>query len=166
VALAEQRLNSNHGRLIHAARNVPPELRETALPDSTWTARDLLAHVLAWQEEALGRLDGAAVRCLTGAEIDEWNALAHDRLRRLGWDEILARIEKAHERLRERLTEEPPNWFGACTFRHYTEHTRALLAVGQGGAGSPFQNPHALALAHDVERRSDHATQTAGVNPA
>lgn len=135
MTLAEQRLNSNHGRLIRAANNLPPRLREVRLPDSDWTARDLLAHVLAWQEEALHRFTATDVRCLSAAEIDEWNELAYYRMRSLGWDEVVERIHKAHERLKLCLTEEPPNWFGACTFRHYTEHTRPLLALIEPSQG-------------------------------
>jgi uncharacterized damage-inducible protein DinB len=137
VTLAEQRLNSNHGRLMHAANNLPPHLRETCVPDSSWTARDVIAHVLAWQEEALRRFDEAHVRCLTRQQIDEWNATTHEQMRDLAWDDILARIEAAHVRLKAHLAEEPPSWFAACTYRHYTEHTRSLLALAASAAAPP-----------------------------
>ena len=134
MTLAEQRLNSNHGRLVHAARNLPTHLREARLPDSTWTARDLLAHVLAWQEEALRRFGERQVRCLSRQEIDDWNLVARERMRHLAWDEILVRIEAAHLELRANLSEEPPSWFAACTYRHYTELTRSLLALASAGS--------------------------------
>jgi uncharacterized damage-inducible protein DinB len=129
VTLGEQRLNSNHGRLVHAANNLPPSLREARVPDGSWTARDVLAHVLAWQEEALRRFGERQVRCLTRQEIDEWNAVAREHMRDLAWEDIIERIEAAHLELRGRLSEEPPSWFAACTYRHYTEHTRGLLAL-------------------------------------
>ena len=129
MTLAEQRLNSNHGRLVHAADNLPAQLREACPPDASWTARELLAHVLAWQEEALRRFGERQVRCLSRQEIDEWNAVAREHMRDLPWDEIVARIRAAHVALKAHLTEEPPSWFAACTYRHYTEHTRSLLAL-------------------------------------
>ena len=129
MTLGEQRLNSNHGRLVHAANNLPQSLREARVPDGSWTAREVLAHVLAWQEEALRRFGESQVRCLTRQEIDEWNTVAREHMRELGWDEILERIDAAHLGLRARLSEEPPSWFAACTYRHYTEHTRGLLAL-------------------------------------
>jgi uncharacterized damage-inducible protein DinB len=129
VTLGEQRLNSNHGRLVHAANNLPSSLREARVPDGSWTAREVLAHVLAWQEEALRRFGERHVRCLTRQEIDDWNVAARERMRELAWDEVLARIDAAHLQLRAKLTEEPPDWFAACTYRHYTEHTRGLLAL-------------------------------------
>jgi hypothetical protein len=33
--------------------------------------------------------------------------------------------------LAEHLREDVPNWLDACTYRHYTEHTRSLLAAAQ-----------------------------------
>jgi uncharacterized damage-inducible protein DinB len=131
VILAEQRLNSNHGRLVRAARRVPPHLRNVSIEGWGWTARDVLAHVLAWQEEALRRFADPQARCLPREEIDAWNAVARQRMRDLGWDEIMSRIEAAHQALKPHLTEEPPSWFAACTYRHYTEHTRTLLSLSQ-----------------------------------
>jgi uncharacterized damage-inducible protein DinB len=140
MTLAEQRLNSNHGRLVHAARDLPAHLRERAVPGSAWTARDVLAHVLAWQEEALRRLADGQARSLPRDQLDEWNARARERMRDLRWDEILQRIQAAHGELRAQLAEEPPSWFGACTYRHYTEHTRELLALaGEAAAGRGAQ---------------------------
>ena len=55
-------------------------------------------------------------------------------MRHLAWDEILVRIEAAHLELRANLSEEPPSWFAACTYRHYTEHTRSLLTLASAGS--------------------------------
>jgi hypothetical protein len=131
MTLAEQRLNSNHGRLVRAARSVPPPLRHVPIEGWGWTPRDVLAHVLAWQEEALRRLRERDGRCLAREQVDAWNAAAHGRMWHLRWDELMDRIEAAHHALKPYLHEEPPSWFAACTYRHYTEHTRTLLAVAQ-----------------------------------
>ncbi|HSR24943.1 MAG TPA: DinB family protein [Candidatus Eisenbacteria bacterium] len=124
---AEQRLNSNHGRLMRAAGAVPERLRTVPMPGWGWTPRDLLAHVLAWQEEALSHLRDADAPWPARAEVDAWNAAAHQRLRELGWDEVVSRLEANHRDLRAQLHVDPPRWFGPCTYWHYTEHTRALL---------------------------------------
>jgi DinB superfamily len=125
---AEQRLNSNHGRLVRAARAVPERLRAVPIPGGSWAPRDVLAHVLAWQEEALRHLDDPQAPWPARSEIDAWNAAAVRALRHLGWDELLARLDANHAELRARLDVDPPRWFGSCTYWHYTEHTRALLA--------------------------------------
>lgn len=125
---AEQRLNSNHGRLMHAVRAVPVWLRDVPIPAWGWTPRDVLAHVLAWQEEALhrARQAGAAAGGLT--DLDAWNAAAHLRLGSLSWDEVLTGLEANHRRLHPLVSDDPPRWLGRCTYWHYTEHTRGLLA--------------------------------------
>lgn len=131
MTLAEQRLNSNHGRLMRAARAVAPRLRYVPIEGWGWTPRDVLAHVLAWQEEALRRFQESHFRCLLRDEVDLWNAAAHDRMQGLLWNDVLTRIETAHTALKPYLTEDPPSWLAACTYRHYTEHTRALLPLAQ-----------------------------------
>jgi hypothetical protein len=128
VTRAEQRLNSNHGRLVRAAHAVPERLRHVPIPGWDWTPRDMLAHVLAWQQEALRHLRDPAEPWPDSGEVDAWNAASHRSLRDLGWDEVLARLEANHRELRSLLTHDPPRWFGSCTYWHYTEHTRALLA--------------------------------------
>jgi len=125
---AKQRLNSNHGRLVHAARAVPERLRDVPVPGWGWTPRDMLAHVLAWQEQALAHLREPDAPWPARPQLDEWNAAALRALRHLAWDEIVARLEANHAALGGHLDVDPPRWFGPCTYWHYTEHTRALLA--------------------------------------
>lgn len=134
---AEQRLNSNHGRLMRAAGAVPERLRSVPVPGWGWTPRDMLAHVLAWQEEALRHLRQPDAPWPARGEIDAWNAAAHRLLRHLAWDEVLERLEANHRELRAGLGVDPPRWFGPCTYWHYTEHTRALLAFLGSFAQSP-----------------------------
>ncbi|MBO0685366.1 MAG: DinB family protein [Candidatus Dormibacteraeota bacterium] len=129
MTLAELRLNSNHGRLMHAARNLPAVLRESLVPGGGWTAHQVLAHVLAWQEEAARRLVCGQAPELTRCQVDEWNARALASMQDLSWEEILWRLQTGHDRLKGRLREEPPSWFGDRTYRHYMEHTRELLAL-------------------------------------
>ena len=131
MTLAEQRLNSNHGRLVRAARDVPLLKRHAPIEGWGWTARDVLAHVLAWQEEALRRFRDPHANYLRREEIDAWNVAARERMEDLRWDEILTRIEAAHEALKPYLSDEAPSWLAACTYRHYTEHTRTLLGLAQ-----------------------------------
>jgi DinB family protein len=132
MTLAEQRLNSNHGRLVRAARAVPPHLRHVPIEGWGWTPKEVLGHVLAWQEEALRRFRDPRARCLSREEIDGWNQHSRERMEDLRWDEIMARIEAAHAAIKPYLVaEEPPTWFAACTYRHYTEHTRTLRGLAQ-----------------------------------
>jgi hypothetical protein len=134
---AEQRLNSNHGRLIRAFGSVPERLRDVPMGSQGWTPRDALAHVLAWQEEALRHLAEPDVPWPRRAERETWNEAAHQRLRHLGWEQVVDRLEANHRALRRHLLIDPPAWFGPCTYWHYTEHTRALLGFLRPFAQSP-----------------------------
>src|SRR6266700_4771942 len=93
---AEQRLNSNHGRLMRAAGGVPERLRGVPIPGWGWTPRDVLAHVLAWQEEALCHLMRPEAPWPARGEIDAWNAAANQRLRDLSWEQVVDRLEANH----------------------------------------------------------------------
>lgn len=53
--------------------------------------RDIVAHVLAWQKEALERLRGSGTDDLPPEE--DWPETAMD------WDELLSELDEAHERL-------------------------------------------------------------------
>jgi hypothetical protein len=132
----EQRLNSNQGRLMRATGAVPERRRGVPMPGWGWTPRDVLAHVLAWQEEALRHLREPDAPWPARAEIDAWNEAAHERLRDIGWEQVVDRLEANHRQLRTHLGVDPPRWFGPCTYWHYTEHTRALL-----GFLRAFQSP-------------------------
>jgi hypothetical protein len=134
---AEQRLNSNHGRLMRVAHAVPERLRHVPLPGWGWTPLDMLAHVLAWQQEALLHLRDPMAPWPARDQRDAWNAASLRTLRELGWDEVLARLEVNHVELRPFLLVDPPRWFGPCTYWHYTEHTRALLGFLRSFVQSP-----------------------------
>jgi hypothetical protein len=126
---AEQRLNSNHGRLMRAAVAVPERLRDVPVPGWGWTPRDVLAHVVAWQEEALHHLrQPDAPWSATGDDLHSWNQAAHGGLRSLSWADIVVTLEANHRDLRVLLGDDPPPWLGRCTYWHYTQHTRDLLA--------------------------------------
>lgn len=133
---AEQRLNSNHGRLMRAAAAIPERLRDVPIPGWGWTPRDALAHVIAWQEEAILHLRQPDAPWGTFPDLHAWNHAAHRALRSLRWDDVIATLEANHSDLRELLGGDPPRWFGRCTYRHYTDHTRDLLAFVRS-----FQSP-------------------------
>jgi hypothetical protein len=115
-----------------------------------WSVRDVLAHLLAWEEEAVTRLDLlAADRPQDIAWIDDqdeqkleaWNASAQQRYAGLALAEIMRRLAGVQGRIlagldslsEERLgTDAGPvpvhNWLPDCTYAHEQEHCADILA--------------------------------------
>ena len=147
---ARESLERERGKLLAALEGLSEE--EMARPGAVgrWSVRDVLAHVLAWEEEAVTRLDLlAAERPQDIAWIDDqdeqkleaWNASAHQRYGSLTLAEVLRRLEDVQGRIlagldslsEERLgTDAGPvpvrNWLPECTYAHEQEHCADILA--------------------------------------
>ena len=123
---------------------------ELARPDAVgrWSVRDVLAHILAWEDEAVTRLELLAAerpqdfaRITTEEELEAWNTGAHERYAGLALAEVMRRLEDVQGRILvgldslsdERLsTDEGPvpvhNWLPECTYAHEEEHCADILA--------------------------------------
>ena len=113
-----------------------------------WSVRDVLAHILAWEDEAVTRLELLAAdrpqdfaRITNEEELEAWNAGAHERYAGLALAEVMRRLEDVQGRILvgldslsdERLgTDEGPvpvgNWLPECTYAHEEEHCADILA--------------------------------------
>jgi len=113
-----------------------------------WSVRDILAHVTWWEEEALkylpvllagGRPPKYSV--MYGG-IDAFNVLMTEKKKDLTLDEVLREQKETHERLIELLLAAPEQEFERetkfrrrlrfDTYRHYPEHTIAILKWREG----------------------------------
>ena len=126
LTLAEQRLNSAHGRLVYAAWRVPSRNRYLPSVPGRWAAIEVLAHIVEFRDEALRRLtvpnsearrprSDCAGGCTKG-------------LRRHSWEELMESLEAGHIEVCLRLRSEPPAWFGQLTYEHFARHVPALEA--------------------------------------
>jgi len=113
-----------------------------------WSVRDVLAHILAWEEEAVTRLDLlAAERPQDIAwigdeeELEAWNAHAHQRYAGLALAEVMRRLVEVQGRIlagleslsEERLTTDAGpvpvrQWLPGETYAHEQEHCADILA--------------------------------------
>ena len=136
------------GKLLAALNGLSEE--EMARPGAVgrWSVRDVLAHILAWEDETVARLELLAAerpqdftRITTDAELEAWNASAHRRYAGLSLAEVMRRLEDVQGRILaeldslsdERLsTDEGPvpvhNWLPECTYAHEEEHCADILA--------------------------------------
>jgi hypothetical protein len=112
-----------------------------------WSVRDVLAHILAWEEEAVTRLDLLAADrpqdfapIVDEEELEAWNARAHRRYTGLALAEVMRRLTDVQGRIlagldslsEERLgTDAGPvpvrNWLPECTYAHEQEHCADIL---------------------------------------
>lgn len=109
-----------------------------------WSVKDIVAHVTAWEEEALKYLPVI----LSGRQpprysamhggVDAFNALLTERSRSVSLDEVLHRQEKVHNRLVRYIRSAPDEAIATDTrfrrrlrldtYGHYPHHTRAIRA--------------------------------------
>jgi hypothetical protein len=122
-----------------------------------WSARDLMGHIVLWQEAALdsarelaiGETSATKVRLDAEWDIpgrgDQMNEDGLARFRAMPADEVRRRFRETAGELRGYLTVVPEirwikhadnqNWFFSETLEHYEDHERALLAI-LAGAGA------------------------------
>jgi uncharacterized damage-inducible protein DinB len=124
------------------------DLSEKELTDiavvGDWTVRDVLAHILAWEEVAVQRLELVAagraseIRWVRDEEVDDTNARFHRESLGLSLPQVRERLEKIGRQLEERLKRLPAGiaegteliavWFSNCTYAHYQEHLEQITA--------------------------------------
>ena len=117
-------------------------LMESGVVDD-WSVKDVLAHVTAWEEEALKHLPliiagGIPPRYAAQGGIDAFNARKTQEGRRRSLAEILRRRDQTHARLVEFVPSQPDGALGGRTrarrrlrldtYAHYPEHTAAIRA--------------------------------------
>ena len=141
-------LARERGKLLAALDGLSEEEMTRPGAVGVWSVRDVLAHILAWEDEALARLKLLAAgrpqdfsRIEDDDVLNNWNAEAHQRYAGLTLAEIRRGLEEAPARILagldalsdERLsTDEGPvpvhNWLPDCTYAHEEEHCADILA--------------------------------------
>lgn len=105
--LMAQMLVERDKLLLAVAGLSAEDAQRTAIGE--WSVKDIVAHIAAWDGEAARRLEliGAGreseIVDYGEGEIDEWNARAVAQRRDARWDEVLAELHEARERLFEAL---------------------------------------------------------------
>jgi DinB superfamily len=137
------------GRLDRAWRDftdsyaglTPSELLEPGVTKG-WSARDIIAHVTWWEEEALTHLplvlrgETPPRYSVTYGGIDAFNAMMTDKKKDLSLAEVLAEHADTHRRLLEYLERVPDDQLTTetrfrhrlrlDTYGHYPKHAKAI----------------------------------------
>lgn len=138
------RFREGRGELFAALDGLSEEEQTQVPVVGLWTMRDLLAHILAWEEVAVQRLElfaaGRAneIRWVRDEDVDDANARLHQERLGLSLAQVREHLEKIGRQLEERLerlpagvaegTEPVAVWFPNCTYAHYQEHLSDILA--------------------------------------
>lgn len=133
---------------------------EACRPDlvGSWSAKDVMAHIAAWEREGARRMDeivhgnGAALSWPDRAGEDAFNASAVAASRTRTRDEVLKGMTEAHQDFVDLLAafgeevmttelEVPAvEWIPGWTYLHYQEHAPQIRALrtptGRGGTSS------------------------------
>ena len=141
-------LARERGKLLAALEGLSEEEMACSGAVGQWSVRDVLAHILAWEEEAVTRLELlAAERPQDIAwigdeeELEAWNTRAHQRYAGLALPEVMRRLADVQGRIlagleslsQERLTTDAGpvpvrQWLPECTYAHEQEHCADILA--------------------------------------
>jgi uncharacterized damage-inducible protein DinB len=145
---ARESLARERGKLLAALNGLSEDEMARPAAVGRWSVRDVLAHILAWDEEAATRLELLAAgrpqdfaRITNEEELEAWNASAHERYAGLALAEVMRRLEAVQGRILvgldslsdERLgTDAGPvpvrHWLPECTYAHEEEHCADILA--------------------------------------
>jgi hypothetical protein len=107
-----------------------------------WSVKDIVAHVTAWEQEALKFLPlilegGRPPRySVTYGSIDAFNARVAEQKRGVSWDELIREMEDTHRRLVDYVRNAPDEELaretrfrrrlGWDSYKHYPQHEKAI----------------------------------------
>ncbi len=139
-AEVQARLEDGRRTLLAALEGLSEkELTDVAVVDD-WTVRDVLAHILAWEEVALQRLDliksgqASQIQWFPAEAVDAQNARFHEAGRSLALSDVLGRLADTRALIQERvqsMSEDQFNvedtvdrriWLPHSTYLHEEEH--------------------------------------------
>jgi Protein of unknown function (DUF1706) len=138
-----QRIRDGRQRLNEALTGLTEDQMANDLVTAHWALRDLLAHLAAWQGEALRWVEQAArneeIGPLINQSVDEWNAHRVEERRRLPVVEVIQEFNENHDRLLaalERWAAEsaplgPGAWDETANLWWLTEHDEEHLPIIQ-----------------------------------
>ena len=119
---------------LDAAALVEPGVVET------WSVKDLLGHVVAWEQMALRHLDevrrGAGLTPSGGAEVDRYNVAESERRRDWTVDQVRAEMVETRQRLRVTLEHmDDATWAAPVQAGEWRATVGELIGGNLGGDG-------------------------------
>lgn len=136
-------IETSYAELSAVLAAISPEAAQRPGIAGEWNAGDLVAHLIRWQEEALGHLealrDGTYER--RQYDFDAFNAVAVEERRGVAWPKLVEQLAGSHaamvalsETLPEEMWEDKrvSGWLKATVHGHYAEHIEQLRVAAEG----------------------------------
>lgn len=141
-----KQLRAQRERLLAAIAELSDEERTAQPVVGDWSVRDILAHVLAWEEEAAKRLKHMAkgtperIKWVPPGKVDEWNAKAREKRLDMSLTDVLAGLARRRQEISRLLRSLPEEalgdrakvplsvWLPNCTYKHEEEHAAQIEA--------------------------------------
>jgi uncharacterized protein (TIGR03083 family) len=151
-----ERIRSSRAALDQAVGQLSERQLATPGPDGGWTVKDHLAHLAAWEHKLLAMIQGQPgyvglqvdAATYEQSNIDELNAILHERFKALSPAAALAESRQAYEQLMATIEALPAVDLGAPyapddpdddrrmidgiidnTYDHYDEHRAAIEQI-------------------------------------
>ena len=141
-----KQLRAQRERLLAAIAELSEDERTAQPVVGDWSVRDILAHILAWEEEAVKRLKLIAkgtperIKWVPPGKVDEWNAKAREKRLGMSLTAVLAGLAARREEISRLLRSLPEEtlgdgakvplsvWLPNCTYKHEAEHAEQIEA--------------------------------------
>jgi tRNA nucleotidyltransferase/poly(A) polymerase len=136
-----ERIRNGRQKLNEAISGLSEDQIANDLVTPDWALRDLLAHLAAWQGEALRWVEQAAygeeIVPLINQSVDEWNARRVEERRRLPVVEVMQEFNENHDHLLAALEKWPADtvplgpgmWDETANIWWLTEHDEEHLPM-------------------------------------
>lgn len=151
-------IRDSHAQLQSVIGRLSDEQMTVPQVQGQWSAKDILAHISAWEEHCLGFLDadarGETPQLITSADVDRVNEQFYQESRGKALEEVRSRFSRAYQAMLDRLeslTEQDlvsperypwfrgsPFWLMVAynTFDHYPRHEARIRRWLGNAAGT------------------------------
>ncbi|NLI14654.1 MAG: ClbS/DfsB family four-helix bundle protein [candidate division Zixibacteria bacterium] len=137
-----EKANQSLAKLLAAIESLPAETHSIPKAIGEWSIKDILAHLIAWEEEASKALDiwkiGVDPDWNHIKDIDEFNAQAVKERRKVAFPKIIEQLRLVHGGIIDKLKSISdsefskrggvPRWLANLIIDHLDEHTEKIIA--------------------------------------
>jgi hypothetical protein len=137
-----EKANKALENLLGAVESLPAETHSVPKAIGEWSIKDMLAHLIAWEEEAARAFEiwkiGVEADWSHIKDIDEFNAQSVKDRRKVSFSKVLEQLQLVHGGIIDNLKTVSdseysrrggvPRWLANLIIDHLNEHTEKIIA--------------------------------------